>query len=101
MDAEMAIIRQKRFKDEISALSAGKSVSRDSSVYKVDPCLQDGFLRVGGILRKAALPEETKHPLILSKVQYIFMLILRHIHQHKWDTVEEITHWQSCVASFG
>ena len=84
LDAEMAVIhysQQKRFKEEIAALLAGKSVSRDSSVYKLDPRLQDRFLRVGGRLSKAALPEETKHPLILSKDQYISMLILRHIHQ--------------------
>ena len=84
MDAEMAIIhysQQKRFKEEIAALSAGISVSKNSSVYKLDPCLQDGLLRVGGRLSKAALPEETKHPLILSKDQYISTLILKHIHQ--------------------
>lgn len=55
-------------------------MSRDSSVYKLDPRLQDGFLRVGGRLSKAHLPE-TKHPLILSKNQHISTLILRHIHQ--------------------
>lgn len=83
-DAEMAIIRysqQKRFKEEIAALSAGKCVSRDSSIYKLDPRLEDGFLRVGGRLSKAALPEEIKHPLILSKDQFISTLILRHVHQ--------------------
>ena len=50
-DAEIAIIcysQQKRFKEEIAALSAGKCVSRDSSIYKLDPRLEDGFLRVGG-----------------------------------------------------
>lgn len=84
LDAEVSTIRysqQRRFKEEIAALSAGKCVSRDSSIYKLDPCLEDGLVRVGGRLSKAALPEEIKHPLILSKDQHISTLILRHMHQ--------------------
>lgn len=84
LEAEVSIIRysqQKRFKEEIVVLSAGKPLVRDSVIYKLDPCLEDGLLRVVGRLSKAALPEETKHPLILSKDQYISTLILRHIHQ--------------------
>ncbi len=102
LDAEAAVIRysqQKRFKEEIAALSAGKSVPKDSYIYKLDPCLEDGLVRVGGRLSKAALPEETKHPLILSKDQHISTLILRHT--NKWVTVEEITHCQYCERSSG
>lgn len=39
------------------------------------------FLRVGGRLSKASMPEETKHPLILVKDQHISILILCHIHE--------------------
>ena len=49
LNAEVSIIRysqQKRFKEEIAALSAGKCVSRDSSIYKLEPCLEDGLVRV-------------------------------------------------------
>lgn len=84
LDAEMAIIgysQRKKFKEEVASLSAGKSVSRDSSIYKLDPCLEDGLLRVGGRLSRAALPEENKHPPILSKDQHISTLILRHFDQ--------------------
>ena len=84
LEAEVAIIRysqQQRFKKEIAALSAGKSVAKDSVIYKLDPRLEDGVLRVGGRLSRAAMPEEAKHPLILSKDRYISTLILRHIHQ--------------------
>lgn len=84
LDAEVSIIRysqQERFKEEIAALLAGKSVARGSSIFKLDPCLENGLVRVGGRLAKASLPEETKHPLILSKEQHISTLILRHVHQ--------------------
>ncbi|MBN3311325.1 ZN675 protein, partial [Amia calva] len=43
--------------------------------------LQDGVLRVGGRLSRAAMPEESKHPAILSKDFHVTELILREIHQ--------------------
>lgn len=51
LEAEVSMIRysqQQRFKEEIVVLSAGKSVARDSVIYKLDPCLEDGLLRVVG-----------------------------------------------------
>lgn len=84
VEAELAIIRycqQQRFQDEISSLLSERTVSRQSSIYKLDPILEDGLLRVGGRLSKGAMPLEVKHPLILSKEQHISMLILKDIHQ--------------------
>lgn len=57
------------------------SVSRHSPIYRLDPVLEDGFLRVGGRLSRGAMPDEAKHPLILSKDQHVSLLILRHVHQ--------------------
>ena len=85
-EAEMAIIRycqQLRFSEEIAALTSCKAtVSRQSSIYRLDPVLNDGLLRVGGRLSKGAMPEEVKHPLILSKDQNVSSLILKHVHQN-------------------
>lgn len=70
-EAEISIIRftqQERFPDEFAALSSDKcEVKKESRIYKLDPTLENGLLRVGGRLSKAAMPEETKHPVILSK----------------------------------
>nr|XP_057933833.1 uncharacterized protein LOC131132323 [Doryrhamphus excisus] len=82
--AEKAIVQyeqRERFKVEIASLKNGfKTVSKESSLYKLDPIMDDGMLRVGGRLNKAALPAESKHPLILSKDLHVSTLILRHIH---------------------
>lgn len=86
LEAEEAIIRycqQVRFQEEITALSSGRcTVSRHSSIYRLDPVLEDGLLRVGGRLSKGAMPEEVKHPFILSKDQHISGLILKHVHNN-------------------
>ncbi|KAL7883055.1 hypothetical protein SRHO_G00007130 [Serrasalmus rhombeus] len=82
--AEEAIIRfyqQEKFPKEISTLQEGKPVMCSSDLHKLDPVLQDGMLRVGGRLNRAAMPEEEKHPVILTKDQNVFKLILKHIHQ--------------------
>lgn len=82
-EAEMAIIafcQRERFPSEFSALSSGKSeVQRSSSIFKLDPVLEGGVLHVGR-LNKAAIPENIRHPLILSKDDHISDLLLRHIH---------------------
>ncbi|KAK0141947.1 hypothetical protein N1851_020380 [Merluccius polli] len=83
-ESESAIFRfcqRQRFDEEIAALSAGKTVSKQSVLYKLDPRLEDGLIRVGGRLARGSLPEEAKHPLILAKDQHVATLLLRDLHQ--------------------
>lgn len=83
--AELAVIRycqNQRFQLEIAALSTGKPISKGSEIYKLDPVLDKGLLRVGGRLSKASMPEESKRPFILSKDLHISALILQYIHKH-------------------
>ncbi|XP_052407932.1 uncharacterized protein LOC127953079 [Carassius gibelio] len=84
LEAETSIIafcQQERFPTEFAALTSGNAqVPRSSSILKLDPVLEGGVLRVGGRLKRAAIPEDIKHPLILSKDQHISDLILRHVH---------------------
>ncbi len=83
--AENAIIRftqRQRFPDELAVLSSGKGeVKKNSPIYKLDPILEDGLLRVGGRLSRAAMSEESKHPVILAKDLHISTLILKYIHE--------------------
>lgn len=78
-NAEMEIIcfcQKKRFVDEISSLRKGMNVKRTSHIHKLNPILENGKLRVGGRLSRAAMPEEMKHPVILAKDFHISDLIL-------------------------
>ena len=89
-EAEKVIIKyvqQKAFPEEVKLLSnvpkeerSDHHVKRSSPIYRLDPRMTDGVLRVGGRLSKAAMPEESKHPAILPKNQHVTNLILRHIH---------------------
>ncbi len=82
--AELDIIcycQRQRYPDEFSILQKGEQVKRNSHIYKLNPVLEDGVLRVGGRLSRAAMPEEAKHPAILAKDFHISSIILKHIHE--------------------
>lgn len=82
--AELAVIgycQRRKYSDEFSSLQKGENVKKNSHIYKLNPILEDGVLRVGGRLSRAVMPEETKHPVILAKDFHISDIILRHIHQ--------------------
>lgn len=53
-------------------------MKRTSYIYKLNPILEDGVLRVGGRLSRSAMPEESA---ILAKDLHVSDIILRHVHQ--------------------
>lgn len=62
-------------------MEKGECVKRTSHLYKLNPILENGLIKVGGRLSRAAMPVEAKHPVILAKDLHISSLILSHIHQ--------------------
>lgn len=88
LKAEKAIVefcQKQRYSEEMSRIEkaslVGKCLNRLSSLYKLDPVMDNGVLRVGGRLDKSAMPEESKRPMILPKDLHISKLILQHIHE--------------------
>lgn len=84
MMAEKEIIwysQSQCFPNEIRALCGNKPFKKSSQLYRLDPLLQDGILRVGGWLDRSAMLVDTKHPVILSKHSRVAMLILNDIHE--------------------
>lgn len=59
----------------------GCLVQKTSPIYRLDPQMDNGILRVGGRLSKATIPEEAKYPVILPKNSYVSELILQHSHE--------------------
>ena len=56
------------------------TVKKSSPIYKLDPLVVDGLLRVGGRLQHAQMDEDSKHPVILPKDHHVTRLIIRHYH---------------------
>lgn len=91
-EAILSYTQQKAFAEEIKVLKKqnenqqqsekGKAqIKKCSPIYKLDPWLDKGLLRVGGRLRRAPLPIEVKNPVIVPKGSHIAELILRNIHE--------------------
>ncbi|XP_046406349.1 uncharacterized protein LOC124171250 [Ischnura elegans] len=79
-----AVIRSTQstaFRDELAALTSGKSLKRSSPLLLLRPfCDADGLLRVGGRLRNAMLDYDEKHPIIIPKDHHFTVLLVRHAH---------------------
>ena len=74
-------VQANAFSKDLAELQAGKSVRPSSKLYKLDPFLKDGLLRVGGRLKNAEIAYNAAHPVILpSHGNYIDMLV-RDAHQ--------------------
>ena len=100
VDAELAILKFDQdlaFGKEIHALQALEnensldneklqkqkktSIKNNSPIQRLDPFLENGILRVGGRLRRADLPHDTKHPVILPQKSHITALLIHHAHK--------------------
>ncbi|KAK3734019.1 hypothetical protein QZH41_005901 [Actinostola sp. cb2023] len=83
--------KQDKFTDREAARNRNQSVKKKSSLYRLDPFVdEDGLLRVGGRMSGSDAPYEIKHPLILPRQGHITQLVVRHFH-------EQILHHQGSV----
>lgn len=58
--AEEAVVhfeQEQSFHEEMAALRKGSTVKKSNSVYRLDPVLRNGVLRIRGRLSRSALPE--------------------------------------------
>ena len=71
-----------KFQERDSARRRNDTLKKKSSLYKLDPFVdKNGLLRIGGRIRRADVPLEVKHPLILPKKSHISDLIVRYFHE--------------------
>ena len=71
------MLKRNFFFEERESLLKKKSVNKNSSLYKLSPFLDDnGLLRVGGRLQMHTLFSfEEKHPIILPKCRFSYLLV--------------------------
>ena len=79
LQAELIIVRvvqDESFRNKSDALQIGKRVPLSSSIYDLNPFLDDdGLLRVGGRLRRLQLSNNEVNPLIIPKRCHIAELL--------------------------
>ena len=87
-------VQNDSFKEEIATLKVASvileragtakpkkpQVKKSSRIFKLDPQLMDGLLRVGGRLENAPVKLDVRHPIILPASQHVVRLIIRFYH---------------------
>ncbi|XP_057209258.1 uncharacterized protein LOC130566061 isoform X1 [Triplophysa rosa] len=68
------------YPQEYTALQKEEQVSNSSMLWKLDPYIDDGLMRVGGLLRHASLDSELKNPIILPKQCHVAQLLVNYYH---------------------
>ena len=92
-NAEIEIVKHVQsqyFKEELNCLtqldqranssSQEKAVKKSSSIFKLDPKLTQGLIRVGDRLQRTPINTDAMHPVILPKKQHVVKLITKHYH---------------------
>ena len=89
----------KRLKSAQPTTNEGKRlVKKNSTLFRLDPFVDnDGLLRVGGRLRRADVPHEVAHPILLPNQSHVTDLVVRHLHakvEHsgREATLSEVRH---------
>ena len=71
-----------KFEDRYAARQRNDKLRKASCLRKLDPFIdENGLVRVGGRIRRAAFPLALKHPCILPKRNHITDLIIEHFHE--------------------
>lgn len=83
-EAEITVLRQAQsesFKDEITCLKIGRSLSLSSPLLSLSPELElvTGLICVGGRLRQSSdIPLNTIHPIVLDPAHATTKLLIKH-----------------------
>lgn len=75
------------------ARKRNQRLQKSSSLYKLDPFMdQDGLIRVGGCIRRADVPGDVKHPVIIPQKGHLTELLIKHHHLKVNNMGRGITH---------
>ncbi|XP_025264963.1 uncharacterized protein LOC112638119 [Camponotus floridanus] len=70
------------FPEEYRALSKGEAIRTTSNLLSLSPFIDtNGLIRVGGRLKNAELPFDTRHPILLSRNHILTRLIILREHE--------------------
>ena len=79
------VVQSAAFPEELSVLStvgSGHQVKKTSPLFRLNPQVQDGIIRVGGRLDAAPVSSNARHPYLLPSKGHVTELVIRHVHEH-------------------
>ena len=88
----MILLRQTQlesFLNEYNWMSSSKPIPSTSKLIGLNPILDEGLIKVGGRIRHANIPKESKHQIILFKDHPLTQLITKNVHQDNLQVERE------------
>ncbi|XP_067655916.1 uncharacterized protein [Haliotis asinina] len=80
-NAVIGYIQRAHYSTELDMFRTGtQPVKKSSPLYRLDPILAKGLIRVAGRLQRAEISYESKHPVLIPKESPVARLILMDIH---------------------
>lgn len=73
-------IQEDSFHDELARIRSGRPLPRASRLYRLDPVIEDGVLRMRGRIEASTAPRDTKRPVILDGRHPITKLLVLREH---------------------
>uniref|UniRef100_A0A8C4T9H1 Uncharacterized protein n=1 Tax=Erpetoichthys calabaricus TaxID=27687 RepID=A0A8C4T9H1_ERPCA len=80
-DTIIKSVQTEAYMKELKFLDNGKTVDKNSSLFKLNPKVDEGLIKIGGRLRNAQLESGEKYPLILPRQHHISVLLVRYYHE--------------------
>ena len=68
------------FSAELDALQKNADLLRESKIFRFNPFLEDGFIRLGGRLQCADLSKDLRHTLLLDDKRHFVQLLIWQTH---------------------
>lgn len=79
--------------DKVAAQERNRMLKKHSCLFRLDPFIDNtGLIRVGGRIKRANVPMELKHPVVIPKGNHVAELLVRHYHNKVHHMGRGITH---------
>ena len=88
----MILLRQTQlesFLNEYNWMSSSKPIPSTSKLIGLNPIFDEDLIKVGGRIRHANIPKESKHQIILFKDHPLTQLITKNVHQDNLQVERE------------
>ena len=92
--SRIVLLRQAQlesFSNEYNLMSSSKPIPSNSKLIGLNPIFDEGLIKVGGRIRHANIPKESKHQIILFKGHPLTQLITRNVHEDNLHVGREHT----------
>ena len=85
------LVQRENFASELKYLQVSNVVPNQSKLLQLNPILDKSLIKVGGLLKHANIPNQSKHQIILPAKHQVTSLIIQHYHETSYHSGRDQT----------